>query len=92
MGKRTSASITTDGWKGYVTADIADHNTTHETVDHRAHEPVRLDVHRNTVEGVWSVLKRSYHQLSVKHLPDYLDEMPSGSTTGRTPSWSAVRS
>jgi hypothetical protein len=40
---------------------------------------VRADVHTNTVEGVWSLLKRSivgsYHQLSVKHLPAYLDEM-----------------
>jgi len=37
------------------------------------------DVHTNTVEGVWSLLKRSvvgsYHQLSAKHLPAYLDEM-----------------
>jgi hypothetical protein len=36
-------------------------------------------VHTNTIEGVWSLLKRSvvgtYHQLSAKHLPAYLDEM-----------------
>ncbi len=71
--------IMTDGWKGYVTSDFADHNTTHETVDHHLEEWVRADVHTNTVEGVWSLLKRSivgsYHQLSVKHLPAYLDEM-----------------
>ncbi len=71
--------IMTDGWKGYVSEDIADDNTTHETVDHAAGEWVRADVHTNTVEGVWSLLKRSivgsYHQLSVKHLPAYLDEM-----------------
>jgi transposase-like protein len=71
--------LMTDGWKGYVTVDIADHNTTHERVDHAAGEWVRADVHTNTVEGVWSLLKRSivgsYHQLSVKHLPAYLDEM-----------------
>ena len=34
---------------------------------------------RSTVESVWSLFKRSvvgsYHQLSVKHLPAYLDEM-----------------
>ncbi len=69
--------IMTDGWKGYQ--GIADHDTTHETVDHAANEWVRADVHTNTVEGVWSLLKRSivgsYHQLSVKHLPAYLDEM-----------------
>jgi transposase-like protein len=69
----------TAGWKGYVTADIADHNTTHETVEHRQNESVWAGVHTNTVEGVWLLLKRSivgsYHQLSVKHLPAYLDEM-----------------
>lgn len=36
-------------------------------------------VHTNSVEGVWSLFKRSvvgtYHQLSAKHLPAYLDEM-----------------
>jgi len=36
-------------------------------------------VHTNTVEGVWSLLKRSivssYHHLSVRHLPAYLDEI-----------------
>lgn len=39
---------------------------------------VRADVHTNTIEGVWSLFKRglvgSYHQLSTKHLPAYLDE------------------
>jgi hypothetical protein len=40
---------------------------------------VRGDVHTNTIEGVCSLFKRSiigsYHKLSVKHLPAYLDEM-----------------
>ncbi len=37
------------------------------------------NVHTNTVEGVWSLLKRSivgsYHKLSTKHLNSYLDEL-----------------
>ena len=41
-------------------------------------EYVRGDVHTNTVEGVFSLFKRSivgaYHQVSVKHLDRYLDE------------------
>jgi transposase-like protein len=57
---------------------IQDHNTTHETVNHRAEEWVRGDVHTNSVEGVWSLFKRSivgsYHQVSTKHLQSYLDE------------------
>jgi transposase-like protein len=70
-------AIHTDSQRGY--RGIADHNTRHEVVSHRAEEWVRADVHTNTVEGVWSLLKRSvvgtYHQLSVKHLPAYLDEV-----------------
>ena len=42
-------------------------------------EWVRGEVHTNTMEGVWSLLKRSiigsYHQISVKHLDRYLDEL-----------------
>lgn len=42
-------------------------------------EWVRGDVHTNTVEGVHSLLKRSiigsYHHLSMKHLPAYVDEI-----------------
>lgn len=68
--------IMTDEWAAY--AGIGDHDTTHETVNHRADEWVRGDVHTNTVEGVFSLLKRSivgaHHKISVKHLPAYLDE------------------
>lgn len=38
---------------------IADHDTRHETVNHSADEWVHGDVDTNTVEGVWSLLKRS---------------------------------
>jgi transposase-like protein len=59
--------------------DLSDHNTAHHKVDHSSEEWVRAQVHTNTVEGVWSLLKRSvvgtYHQLSAKHLPAYLDEI-----------------
>jgi transposase-like protein len=70
-------AIYTDAAPAY--GDLSDHNTEHEIVAHRRDEWVRADVHTNTVEGVWSLLKRSvigsYHQLSVKHLPAYLDEI-----------------
>jgi len=68
--------IMTDEWVPYQ--GIADENTTHETVNHKAEEWVRGDVHTNTVEGVFSLFKRSiigaYHQVSQKHLGAYLDE------------------
>ena len=69
--------IMTDEWAAY--RGIADHDTTHETVNHSAEEWVRGDVHTNTVESVWSLFKRSvtgsYHKLSAKHLDAYLDEL-----------------
>ena len=70
-------AIHTDEREAYK--GIADENTRHETVNHKADEWVRADVHTNTVEGVWSLFKRSivgsYHQLSEKHMDSYLDEM-----------------
>lgn len=68
--------VMTDDWPAYD--GIEYENTTHETVNHSADEYVRGDVHTNTVEGVFSLFKRSivgaYHQVSVKHLDRYLDE------------------
>lgn len=59
--------------------DMNDFDTAHEKVDHSKEEWVRGIVHTNTIEGVWSLFKRgvvgTYHQLSAKHLPAYLDEM-----------------
>lgn len=70
-------AIYTDEFASYN--GIGDEDTRHETVEHGAEEWVRGDVHTNTVESAWSLLKRSvvgtYHQISVKHLPAYLDEM-----------------
>ena len=63
----------------YSWGDMTDWDTTHRKVDHGREEWVRGIVHTNTIEGVWSLFKRSvvgtYHQLSAKHLPAYLDEM-----------------
>lgn len=52
----------------------------HESVKHSAGEYVRkgTDVHSNCVEGVFSLLKRgvmgTFHSVSKKHLPNYLNE------------------
>jgi transposase-like protein len=55
-----------------------DHDTKHESVNHRAKEYVRGDVHTNSIENAWSLFKRSvvgsYHKVSEKHLDAYLDE------------------
>jgi transposase-like protein len=67
------AKLYTDEWPGYN--DLPNR----ETVNHRAKEYVRADVHTNSVESVWSLFKRSivgsYHHLSEKHMQSYLDEI-----------------
>lgn len=78
--KETTAPDTeklyTDGHPAYF--GIADHDTAHESVDHRIKEYVRGDVHTNSIENAWSLFKRSivgsYHKVSAKHLDAYLDE------------------
>jgi transposase-like protein len=70
-------AIYTDSWRSY--RGIEDENTRHEYVNHAEEEWVRGDVHTQTIESVWSLFKRSiigsYHHMSVKHFPAYLDEM-----------------
>ncbi len=49
-----------------------------DAVKHKAGEYVRDDVHTNTVEGFFSIMKRGltgvYHSVSEEHLPRYLNE------------------
>ncbi len=70
-------AIYTDEWPAYK--GIADEDTRHETVNHSAEEWVRGDVHTNSIENIWSLLKRSimgaYHHVSPKHLDAYLGEL-----------------
>jgi transposase-like protein len=71
-------AIYTDEWPAYK--GIADKDTEHKTVKHRDKAYVAEgDVHTNSIENVWSLLKRSivgsYHQVSAKHLDAYLDEL-----------------
>lgn len=50
----------------------------HKTIRHKDRHYVDGDVHTNTVEGVFSLLKRgligTYHSMSKAHLPRYLHE------------------
>jgi transposase-like protein len=70
-------AIYTDEWPAYK--GVADKDTKHEAVKHRHKEYARGDVHVNSMENIWSLLKRSivgsYHQVSAKHLDAYLDEL-----------------
>ena len=72
--------IVTDDLRAYPKA-MGDLKSKHETVNHTAQEYVRFgtDIHTNTVESAFSLLKRgiigSWHKVSAKHLSAYLAEM-----------------
>src|SRR5258708_2696915 len=71
--------LITDDFSGYKRAGEA-FKGGHETVKHPAGEYVKpgTDIHSNTIEGVFSLIRRgvmgSYHSISRKHLPNYLNE------------------
>lgn len=50
----------------------------HQTIKHKIAEYVKGEVHTNTIENFWSVLKRgvygTYHFISTKHVQNYLEE------------------
>jgi transposase-like protein len=68
----TDATVYTDEHKAY--RELSNHHT----VNHSQDEYVRGQVHTNTVESAWSLFDRavigSFHNISKKHLPAYLDE------------------
>jgi transposase-like protein len=67
--------ICTDAWKAYKPLS---REYPHGVVDHRAGQYVMGAIHTNTIEGFWSLLKRSimgsYHKVSAKYLPLYVAE------------------
>ena len=70
-------AIHTDELRSYV--GLATTTRRHEQVNHKADEWVVGDVHTNSVEGVWSLFKRSivgsFHKMSAKHMDRYLKEL-----------------
>lgn len=71
----TGARINTDEWKGY---NGLSKTYEHSFVKHNTGQYVQGDVHTNTLEGFWSLLKRGlngiYHKVNPKHLQRYVDE------------------
>lgn len=72
---KEGSTLYTDEWRGYTR--LAKFYT-HDTVRHNLDEYVRGDVHTNTIEGFWSLLKRQiigiHHNVSAKHLQRYCNE------------------
>lgn len=69
--------IFTDEWKAYDGLD-GSKEYVHHRIYHSAKVYVMGNVHTNTIEGFWSLLKRSidgaHHSVSAKHLQSYVDE------------------
>jgi transposase-like protein len=73
--------IMTDELRAYPKAmmDAGIHGSRHKTIKHVSRVYVDGDIHTNTVESSFSLLKRgiigSWHKISAKHIAAYLDEM-----------------
>jgi transposase len=73
---RMGSTISSDEWRAY--RNLRHTGYKHATVNHSAKEYVRGEVHTNTIEGFWAMLKRSIRgthiHVSQKHLDKYLGE------------------
>ena len=73
----TGSTLFTDEHKAYT--GLSGMFYQHETVNHMAGEYSRGTASTNSIESVWAVLKRAiygvYHQVSVKHVGRYVDEV-----------------
>lgn len=70
-----NSNMVTDEHSAYNRVHL---NYKHEKVNHGKKEYVRGNVHTNTIEGFWSLLKRQivgiHHQVSPQHLQRYCNE------------------
>jgi transposase len=71
------AVVVTDGHLGYSGLNL--HYVKHEVINHIQNEFKRGDYHTNSIENVWSNLKRTikgtHIHVSAKHLQKYVDEV-----------------
>lgn len=69
-----NSTLFTDEYKGYLGIKYM---MPHKTVDHTVWY-VDGNIHTNTVESFWALLKRGiigqYHKVSLRYLPKYIDE------------------
>jgi transposase len=70
------STIFTDDFSAYD--KLKHHGYAHHRINHSAKVYVMGDIHTNTIEGFWSLVKRGiggvYHAVSQKYLQSYLDE------------------
>lgn len=70
-----NATIMTDEFGGYYNLDLF---YKHGVISHTKRQYVKGDIHTQTIDNFWSLLKRGilgiYHQVSPKHLHRYISE------------------
>lgn len=62
------AQLVTDGWRGYGHMDR--HFARHHVIEH-GHAYAEGEVHTNTIEGFWHLLKRAWYGTHTKYSPGY---------------------
>ena len=72
-----ASTVYTDEWRGYNgLAKVNGYD--HRRINHATGVYVMGDIHTNSIEGFWSLVKRGiggvYHSVSKKYLQTYLDE------------------
>lgn len=86
LNVKKGARIMSDEWWAYTKLY---RNYKHQFVKHKIKEYARGVVHVNSLEGAWSLLKRSirgiYHRPSRKHLAKYCDEFAFKYNTRKDP-------
>lgn len=72
---KEGSQVMTDEWKSY---NSINEKYNHSVVQHSTGEYVNGNIHTNTLEGFWSLLKRGvigqYHHVTPKYLNKYVDE------------------
>jgi transposase len=70
------STVYTDDMRSY--GRVRRYGYKHHVINHSAKVYVEGNVHTNTIDGFWSLLKRGiggvYHAISEKHLQNYLNE------------------
>lgn len=71
---KAGSTVYTDEWKAYIGLD----EFKHKSVNHSVGEFVRNNIHTNSIESFWAILKRGYygiyHKWSFNHLHRYVNE------------------
>jgi transposase len=73
-----ATTVYTDSYTTYDNLSLMRQGYDHQRINHTAKVYVMGNIHTNTIEGFWSLLKRGiggvYHAVSAKHLQSYCDE------------------